>query len=138
MRLDAENRAESNAVPAVHLQHISKVTRATILLNFQHAAMTSTGTTNVSWPTAGQTHQDTVAAGLQRQLDELRELIRLSLSGDGNGSSSDDPQDKSALETMQRLQSENEQQRVRIIHLLRALDSQDRLIDQLCTELGRN
>ncbi|KAJ2802077.1 hypothetical protein H4R20_003421 [Coemansia guatemalensis] len=99
--------------------------------------MTSTGTTNASWPAAGQSHQDTIAAGLQRQLDELRELVRRGGSNDGDGGGSGDPQDKCALETMRRLQNENEQQRVRIIHLLRALDNKDRLIHQLHIELGK-
>ncbi|PIA15655.1 hypothetical protein COEREDRAFT_87619 [Coemansia reversa NRRL 1564] len=122
MRLDAENRAESNGTCSPPAAHSHSHT------SYNPSKFSTRG---------NDIHRDD-KPGLQRQLDELRELIRLGLSGNGNGSSSDDPQDKRALETMRRLQSENEQQRVRIIHLLRALDSKDRLIDLLRTELGRN
>ncbi|KAJ2083178.1 hypothetical protein H4R24_001008 [Coemansia sp. RSA 988] len=127
MKYKAENVAESNSTCSSPAEKSPTFQQATILIHLHPATMTSTGTRNTNWPAAGQSHQDVIATGLQRQLDELRELIRQGTRDCGSGN----PQDKSALEDMRRLQNENEQQRVRIIHLLRALDNKDRLIDQL-------
>ncbi|KAJ2822397.1 hypothetical protein IWW50_004229 [Coemansia erecta] len=71
-------------------------------------------------------HNETIAAGLQRQLDELREIIQ-----GGNGSLTQ--QSAQADDSTKQLQGEIEKQRVRIVHLLRALDDKDRIIGELQT-----
>ncbi|KAJ1759854.1 hypothetical protein GGH19_001774 [Coemansia sp. RSA 1807] len=78
-------------------------------------------------------HSDTIAAGLQRQLDELREIIHRG----GDGSAQQSRQSKQENDSIQNLQAEIEKQRVRIVHLLRALDSKDRVIDQLRTDTNQ-
>ncbi|KAJ2771722.1 hypothetical protein IWQ56_001671 [Coemansia nantahalensis] len=71
------------------------------------------------------THADTVAAGLQRQLDELREIV----ASQGAGPAAE--HDAAAAATVARLAAENDKLRIRIDHLLRALDDKDREISLL-------
>ncbi|KAJ2162227.1 hypothetical protein GGF46_000844 [Coemansia sp. RSA 552] len=70
--------------------------------------------------TARTQHEDTVAAGLQRQVDELREIIQMGGAGAGTDT-----------KRQQQLEAEVQRQRVRIGHLLRALDAKDAAIEQL-------
>ncbi|KAJ2498943.1 hypothetical protein GGH96_003943 [Coemansia sp. RSA 1972] len=79
------------------------------------------------------THSDTIAAGLQQQLDELREIIHQG----GDSSTQQSSQSKQENDSIQKLQAEIEKQRIQIVHLLRALDNQDLLIDQLRTDMSK-
>ncbi|KAJ1965966.1 hypothetical protein GGI12_000397 [Dipsacomyces acuminosporus] len=83
-----------------------------------------------------QEQQSIVAAGLQKQLDELRTVIQLGLGSDSSSKdsskdSSDSQDSKCDAATIVRLESENQKLQVRIQHLLRALDSKDQAIREL-------
>ncbi|KAJ1723281.1 hypothetical protein LPJ53_002379 [Coemansia erecta] len=79
---------------------------------------------------ASQTNEQIIAAGLQKQLDELREVIQRMNSKPTQEQPvpSKDTSDTKAKEEIQKLN-------IRISHLLRALDAKDALIKDLETRL---
>ncbi|KAJ2029477.1 hypothetical protein IWW57_001701 [Coemansia sp. S610] len=77
-----------------------------------------------------------IAEGLQRQLDELREII-----GQGHIGGSQQQQQQAPQPSVdsgdRELQQEVEQLRIRIGHLVRALDAKDLAIRQLRSQLDQ-
>ncbi|KAJ2843124.1 hypothetical protein GGI22_007322 [Coemansia erecta] len=72
-------------------------------------------------------HEVAIAAGLQRQLDELRSIIQLR--------SSATPVPSVEAGTCEQQQCEIKKLSNRIKHLVRALDAKDRRIQELQTQL---
>ncbi|KAJ2506273.1 hypothetical protein GGI11_006723 [Coemansia sp. RSA 2049] len=85
-------------------------------------------------------HADTIAAGLQRQLDEIYSMIQNKSIATAPPQSTDDDNNNSNNGTSgvdkekQEQQSEIEKLNNRIKHLVRALDAKDREIQQLRKE----
>ncbi|KAJ2493092.1 hypothetical protein IWW37_000919 [Coemansia sp. RSA 2050] len=75
-----------------------------------------------------------IAEGLQRQLDELREIIR---QGHTSGSQQQQAPQPSIVSGDRELQQEAEKLHIRIGHLVRALDAKDLTIQQLRSQLDQ-
>ncbi|KAI8320288.1 hypothetical protein GQ54DRAFT_222877 [Martensiomyces pterosporus] len=83
---------------------------------------------------ADQEQQNAIAAGLQRQLDELREIIHQGGSNSSGGRHDDSQQPRYDAATVEKLMDENARLCIRISHLLRALDSRDQPAQDLQTK----
>ncbi|KAJ2038169.1 hypothetical protein GGH13_009911 [Coemansia sp. S155-1] len=76
-----------------------------------------------------------IAEGLQRQLDELREIIQ---QGHTDGSQQQQQQQATQPSTVSdNREQEIEKLHIRIEHLVRALDAKDLIIQQLRAQLGQ-
>ncbi|KAJ1666813.1 hypothetical protein EV178_001897 [Coemansia sp. RSA 1646] len=78
------------------------------------------------------THTDTIAAGLQRQLDELRSIIQLRSIAMPQPLA---PRAETDSDEQQQQQSEIKKLNNRIKHLVRALDAKDREIQELQAQI---
>ncbi|KAJ2052248.1 hypothetical protein GGI03_008958 [Coemansia sp. RSA 2337] len=75
-----------------------------------------------------------IAEGLQRQLDELREIIQ---QGHTDGSQQQQQQATQPSTVSDNREQEIEKLRIRVEHLVRALDAKDLTIQQLRAQLGQ-
>ncbi|KAJ2114724.1 hypothetical protein IW146_002864 [Coemansia sp. RSA 922] len=75
-----------------------------------------------------------IAEGLQRQLDELREIIQQDHT---DGSQQQQQQATQPSTVSDNREQEIEKLRIRVEHLVRALDAKDLTIQQLRAQLGQ-